>query len=246
MNLENAKRLTKDIVVYENFLTKEECDAIINVLEKQVSLDKLSWTPITFYESYSSVLPQDNDDELFEYGLSATFFSDLLHKMQESVKLVHGDKSIYKIGLHAQKWEPGAYAKEHSDNTNMDGTDSPFERSRFAAFIYLNDDFEGGNLIFNKQNCSISPKTGMLATFAGGFDNTHEVELIKSGIRYTIGSFWDNKDESEYSDELKDLWAAEMKSIREDQEKIKSEWQDSLKEGYKIDENGNKYKWEGK
>ena len=126
----------------------------------------------------------------------------------------------------------------------MQGNTGPFERSRYAAFLYLNDEFEGGHLIFNKQNHTLVPETGCLAAFAGGFDNTHEVTMITSGIRYTLGSFWDNRSPESYPQETIDAWDAEMKKIREEQEVIKSEWQDALKEGYKIDLDGNKYKIE--
>lgn len=245
-NMTEYNRLTNDILVYENFLTQEESKAIINVLEAQVSNGKLSWTPITFYESYSSILPQDNDPELEEFGLSPTFFSELQQKIIDSVAEIHGKnpKDIHKIGFHAQKWEPGAYAKEHSDNTDLEGNTGPFERSRYASFLYLNDDFTGGLLKFNKQNKTIVPKTGTLASFAGGFENTHEVTIIESGVRYTLGSFWDDRDESAYGEEKLKAWAEEMKRIREEQEVIKSEWQDILKEGYKIDAQGNRYKIE--
>ena len=77
----NKIRYTEDIVVYENFLTLEESTKVIKVLNKQVESEKLSWTPISFYESYSSVLPQDGDPELEEFGLSSTFFSDLKNKI---------------------------------------------------------------------------------------------------------------------------------------------------------------------
>jgi hypothetical protein len=239
-------RLTKDILVFENFLTKEECLAIINVLEEQVVNEKLSWTPITFYESYSSVLPQDNDKELEKFNLPANFFSTLQKRISDAVAEVHEKDpgQIHKIGFHAQKWEPGAYAKEHSDNTDEEGNYGPFERSRYAAFLYLNDDFDGGLLKFNKQNEILTPKVGTLAAFAGGFENTHEVTMITKGIRYTLGSFWDDRDESAYPQELRDSWADEMKKIREEQEVIKSAWQDVLKKGYKIDPDGNKYKLE--
>lgn len=242
------KRLTKDILVYENFITEEEAKAVIDVLEAQVKNGKLSWTPITFYESYSSILPKDNDEELAEFGLSATFFSDLQTKIIASVAEVHGKKpeEIFKIGFHAQKWEPGSYAREHSDNTDLDGNTGPFERSRYASFLYLNDDFTGGLLKFNKQDQVLAPKTGTIASFAGGFENTHEVTLIESGIRYTLGSFWDDRDESAYGQEKIDEWAEQMKQIREQQEVVKSGWQDALKEGYKLDSDGNKYKIEEK
>ena len=66
MNLNNKKRITKDIVVYENFISKEECQKMINALDSQAENKKISWMPISFYESYSSVLPQDNDQEIID------------------------------------------------------------------------------------------------------------------------------------------------------------------------------------
>jgi len=206
-------RKTKDIIVFENFITPEESAAAIKVLDKQMEDGKLSWTPISFYESYSSNLPLDNDPDLEEFG-------------------------------HTQKWEPGAYATPHSDNTDIDGNPSPFERSRYAAFLYLNDDFEGGVLRFVKQKLEIEPKVGMLAAFAGGFENIHEVTLITKGVRYTIGSFWDDREESDYPEELRKQWEEEMKKIREQQAVEKSEWQELIKDGYKIAQDGTKYKIE--
>jgi hypothetical protein len=70
----------------------------------------------------------------------------------------------------------------------------------------------------------------------------HEVTLITSGVRYTIGSFWDDREESAYSQELRDEWAAEMKETRAKQEIERAEWQELLKEGWKLDAEGNKYK----
>lgn len=237
-------RYTDDIVVYENFISEKECDAIIKVLEKQEKNGALTWMPISFYESYSSNLPQDNSKELEEFGLTATFFSDMEKRFMSAVASVHNIdiNKVSKIGYHTQKWEPGAYARPHSDNTDINGNASPFERSRYAAFLYLNDDFKGGILKFNKQNIELKPKIGLLTAFAGGFNNIHEVSLIESGVRYTIGSFWDDREESDYSLELRQQWEKEMKEIREKQEIEKKEWQSLLKNGYKISKDGKKYR----
>ena len=164
----------------------------------------------------------------------------------DAVASVHDldSKIISQIGYHTQKWEPGAYARIHSDNTDEKGNSGAFTRSRYAAFLYLNDNFEGGLLQFPDQQVSIKPKVGMLAAFDGGFNNMHEVTMITSGVRYTIGSFWDDREEDAYPQELRDAWAEEMKKIREGQEIERAEWQDLLKEGYKIDKDGNKYKIE--
>lgn len=246
MNLNNRKEITKDIIVYENFLSPEESKNLIKVLDRQVENGKISWMPISFYESYSSTLPQDGDIELEHYNLPTTFISDVKLKMIEavaSIKKINPSK-IVEIGYHTQKWEPGAFARKHSDNTDEHGNPSPFERSKYAAFIYLNDNFEGGLLKFPDQNIEISPKVGLLAVFDGGYNNMHEVSLITKGVRYTIGSFWDDKEDSEYPQEIRDSWAEEMKKIRELQKVEKEKWQDLLKDGYKIDFEGNTYKSE--
>jgi hypothetical protein len=244
MNLNNKKRITKDIVVYENFIDEETCQRMIKALDDQADNGKISWMPISFYESYSSVLPQDNDQELIDAGLSPTIFSDIEKTMPEAIASVHDldPKIISKIGYHTQKWEPGAYARIHSDNTDAEGKSGAFTRSRYAGFLYLNDNFEGGLLRFPGQDLEIQPKVGMLAVFDGGFNNMHEVSLIESGVRYTIGSFWDDREESAYSQELRDEWAAEMKETRAKQEIERAEWQELLKEGWKLDAEGNKYK----
>jgi len=245
MNLENKNRLTKDIIIYENFIDVETSGKLITVLDKHVEAGKMTWTPISFYESYSSVLPQDNDDVVIEEGLAPTIFSDIKQGIINAIASVHDlDPSIIcQIGYHTQKWEPGAYARKHSDNTDEKGVSGAFTRSRYAAFLYLNDDFEGGLLKFPDQKLSIKPKIGMLAAFDGGFNNMHEVSLIEKGVRYTIGSFWDDREEDAYPQELRDAWAKEMEQIRSKQAKEKAEWQDLLKEGYKLDQDGNKYKF---
>lgn len=246
VNLNNKNRLTEDIVVYENFITAEESAKIINILDKVSANGTISWMPISFYESYSSVLPQDGDPEIAAEGLPDNIFSEIKNGFIKAVASVHeiDPDTVVEIGYHTQKWEPGAYARIHSDNTDEHGNSGPFARSRYAAFLYLNDDFDGGLLKFPKQNIEIAPKVGMLAAFDGGFNNMHEVTLIESGIRYTIGSFWDDREESAYPQEVRDAWAEEMKQIREKQEVERKEWQDLLKDGYKLDMDGNKYKIE--
>jgi hypothetical protein len=243
-NLTNKNRLTKDIVVYEEFLTPEESSKIIEILDKAADNATLTWMPISFYESYSSTLPQEGDPGIKESGLPSDIFSQIKAKIVEAVASVHDldPSTIVEIGYHTQKWEPGAYARLHSDNTDDKGKSGAFTRSRYAAFLYLNDNFEGGLLKFPGQDIELAPKVGMLAAFDGGFENMHEVSLIESGVRYTIGSFWDDREEDAYPKELRDAWAEEMKKTREAQEVERKEWQDLLKDGYKLDIDGKPYK----
>jgi hypothetical protein len=244
MNLENKIRLTKDIVLYENFLSPEVSAKLVKVLDKHAELGLINWMPISFYESYSSVLPLDGDEHVIAEELNPNIFSEIKNGIIDAVASVHDidPKIVSQIGYHTQKWEPGAYARLHSDNTDAEGKSGAFTRSRYAGFLYLNDDFKGGLLKFPNQNIEIKPEVGMLAVFDGGFNNMHEVSLIENGVRYTIGSFWDDREESDYPQELRDAWAAEMKETRAKQEIERKEWQELLKQGWKLDIDGNKYK----
>jgi hypothetical protein len=246
MNLENKSRITKDIVIYEDFISPEVAEKLVKVLDKHAEVGTITWMPISFYESYSSVLPQDDDEHVISEGLPSDIFSQMKQGIIEAVASVHDldPKVICQIGYHTQKWEPGAYARKHSDNTDEHGKSGAFTRSRYAAFLYLNDNFEGGFLQFPDQDISIKPKVGMLAAFDGGFNNMHEVTVITKGVRYTIGSFWDDREEDAYPQEVRDAWAEEMKQTRAQQEVERAEWQELLKQGWKLDANGNKYRAE--
>jgi hypothetical protein len=220
-NLENQNRVKEDIVFFENFLSPEDCERVIKYWEHSVEKGTLPWAPISFYDSFASNLPDDEDKEKF--GLSSDFFTTLQDKIQEATEICRGDK-LRLVSYHAQKWVEGAYAGYHSDNTPIDSPEyNSFERSKWAAFLYLNDDFEGGVLNFRDHDISLQPKTGMLAAFAGGHHNIHEVQMITKGTRLTIGSFWDNE-EATYTEEKQAFWETDIAEQRKRQAEDAEQW----------------------
>jgi hypothetical protein len=139
-----------DIVQYDNFLTPDECKAIIDVLAIKMQKDQLRWMPISFYESYSSGTPELNDPDTIASGLPGDFFQDLRQRVINATADMSGKspEQMSQISWHSQRWAPGAFANMHSDNTSNDGVSGAFTRSRYATFLYLNDDFEDGVLNF--------------------------------------------------------------------------------------------------
>jgi hypothetical protein len=231
-----------DIIQYDNFLTPKECKAIIDILAIKMDKEQLKWMPISFYESYSSGTPELNDPDVIAAGLPGDFFQNLRQRVIDVTADMAGKKSeqMSQISWHSQRWAPGAFANMHSDNTSNDGVSGAFTRSRYATFIYLNDDFEDGILNF-KHGLTIVPKTGTLVTFAGGFDNMHEVTTVKKSIRYTLGSFWDDREESDYPQEVRDAWAEELKQVRAIQADEAVEWEDYRNKGLRVTPQGMTY-----
>ena len=231
-----------DIFEYENFLTPEECKAIIDVLAIKMEKDQLRWMPISFYESYSSGTPELNDPDTIAAGLPGDFFNVLEQRVIDVTAEMAGKdpKQMSKISWHSQRWAPGAFANMHSDNTSSDGVSGAFTRSRYATFLYLNDDFEDGVLNF-KHGLTMVPKTGTLVTFAGGVHNMHEVTTVKKSIRYTLGSFWDDREESDYPQEVRDAWAEELAAVRAIQKEEAAEWEGYRNQGVRITPQGITY-----
>ncbi len=74
-------------------------------------------------------------------------------------------------------WTEGTNQKEHTDNGND-----------FTAIIYLNDDYEGGELNFPSLELSIKPIKGSLIIWPGNL--THSISTVSSGTRYTMPIFF--------------------------------------------------------
>lgn len=206
------------IVEIPNFIESEEAQRLIDFLE-----DRAQWGHMPFYGSLGQNL-RDHDHLLAKHGLSDTYFSELMDRLREKVELGF-DRKVKNRIMNAQKWREGAYAVVHSDNSDYEGVSNPFEEDKFAGVLYLNDDYEGGELYFPGHKLAIKPKAYSFFFFPGGVENLHGVNKIESGVRHTIMSFWDFA-EAEYSQEKRDRWAAEIKSWIEQAEKVTDKYVD--------------------
>lgn len=218
----------EDVFHVSDIVTEEEAKKIINYLEFLADSNILKWNQISFYDSYAMGF-WDSDPSLAMFDLPHDYFSHLKARIKNASEKALG-KELSEVSYHAQKWIEGAFASFHSDNSDEDGNPTAFERSKYAAFLYLNEEFTGGVLNFKNYDISIKPEIGMLTVFAGGHGNEHEVTQIQSGTRYTVGSFWDNAD-AVYTDEQRQKWADELAQVRSQQEEDYKVWAEEKEKG---------------
>lgn len=216
--------IKEDVVFYNNFLTQEECETLVKVFEDP----EQPWSMSAFFESYGmSIMPED--PILERYGLPKDYFGKLATKLHKVVEDAH-QRPVKSVSSHAQKWQVGAFAPFHSDNTDMEGNPSAWEKSKLVCLLYINDDYEGGELDFRDHDISIKPVAGQLITFPGGFNNIHQVLPVKGSTRHTIGAFWDYA-ESVYSEERMKEWEEEIQKVREEQKVMQDEWKEMVAKG---------------
>jgi hypothetical protein len=210
-----------EFFLVKNFLDESTCNAVIKYFDYLVDNKVLKWNDISFYGSQAMGY-WPSDDRLKLFGLEPDFFQQLKLKMQKATEELLGF-DLTEVSYHAQRWTDGAFADYHSDNSDEHGNPTAFQRSKYAVFIYLNDDFSGGHLKFKDSDIDIKPEVGLMAAFAGGHTREHMVTTVKGGIRYTIGSFWDDAS-CTYTDEQRQAWEDELKVVRAEQEELYKKW----------------------
>ena len=90
------------------------------------------------------------------------------------------------------RYREGGYYLKHADSENMDlktNTWSKVIDRDLSLVIYLNDDFEGGELSFYKFNYQIRPRAGAAVLFPSDHRYLHQAETVKKGVRYAIVSW---------------------------------------------------------
>jgi hypothetical protein len=101
------------------------------------------------------------------------------------------DRPLYNDIFQLVQWPVGQFMRPHADRANPDGRPHGMPYRHFAGILYLNDDYEGGELYFTAQDIVLKPRRGMFVGFTGGFHHEHAVTRVESGaVRMTMPSFY--------------------------------------------------------
>lgn len=147
-------------MIIKNFLTEEECDELL--LEAKTS---------------SNWKPQNPDTEIFILKSNNHKILIDIHKRVAALF----DKNLHtQIIRMIHKTDKDSFWERHSDNSG--GNDI-----KYGVVLYLNDNFEGGELYYPNLDLIVRPEKGMLVYHPG--NQEHEVLKVISGDRYTLTSF---------------------------------------------------------
>lgn len=82
------------------------------------------------------------------------------------------------------RYEPGNMFHNHID-------DHPRFPRVVSVSLFLNDNYEGGDLEFKEFGLKIAPKAGDMVVFCSGFPYMHQVTPVTRGIRYAVVKWYD-------------------------------------------------------
>jgi len=180
------------VAVYENAWDKgnETVSDILKITE-DVSLN------VKFFPSQTSADPADTHEQSIRtsHGLSISGSASV----SETMKLIndkcydlissalHNYMAMFKIEQEIKNAEPYGllrYSGGEQYGFHYDGgTDS---KRSISVLIYLNDNYEGGEIEFPNFNLKIKPKAGTLILFPSNYAYGHTAHPVTSGTKYVI------------------------------------------------------------
>lgn len=190
----------EDIIVVHNFITEEENQMLLDY-EKYLDENGLwdvgdkkgdpngQWTN-RFLGTFSLRMAEKGfgkPKDLQIYNLLVDIRNRIAKQIVESYNL---DFPVYPDSLNLIKWPHGYIQPAHSDFENYGGEPHVYNWREIGCVLYLNDNFNGGEIHFPQHGVQIPVKPGMLAFFPGDVHHSHGVNRVLNGTRYTVSSFW--------------------------------------------------------
>ena len=198
--LPNFEYLYPGIIVYRNVFTKEL--DLTNRLE-EILADKNSdnqWKEAmtgyaqldkSYRDCHDFKIKKNTDDPT---GKTKSTLS--LEKIWEDAKEVQIKPVEHYRGLFGlaplKYWEAFNFIKSGKNQHFSIHSDHGYSYiCTLSSVGYLNDDYEGGELFFDKLNLKIKPKAGDLYLFPSSYIYSHAAMPVTSGIKYSVVTMLD-------------------------------------------------------
>jgi hypothetical protein len=171
----NVEELSDNIFYIKNFLSNDDINLFIKKIEK---LPEIDWSILNdhHHESFHNKFYDHNDNEI----------NKAIRNKINKVPFNLSEMSINGFNRVLRQL-PGNHMEAHVDEIN----DQPNGAIReYAAVLYLNDNYSGGELSYVNLNISIKPEAGSLMLFKTGPKYLHEVKTVLGNTpRYCLPAF---------------------------------------------------------
>ena len=185
------RALPHGIVVEESFLSAEECGEILAVANERTTnrlelVDREKTTRDELVRTY--------DDKRITERVDMSGHQHLLddpikRAIATRVEPTMDCKVEWMEEPHILKYEPGSFYATHADSENLNPDSNLWEKildRDVSMLLYLDDDYEGGELEFPNFNFKMRPRAGMLVYFPSDSRYRHSALAVTSGTRHAI------------------------------------------------------------
>lgn len=192
-----TERVHGEILLVNNFISNDELSIMLSIIKNtpekvwfkayreslaRFCLEKFGRDDVENLVAEGKYeITKDWDDKNLDIG-SNQISSKLQARIHELIAINHKDLELTGFAT-LQRMQEGVQLKSHTDQH----TDPSI---KYAAILYLNDDYADGTLFFKNKNLDVRPKPGELLVFPGNEEYEHGVRHVGPGpIRYVLVGF---------------------------------------------------------
>jgi predicted 2-oxoglutarate/Fe(II)-dependent dioxygenase YbiX len=182
------------VVVKENYLSRDQCRKLLDIIEKQGS----GWLKVmdlekTTRETTVNKVDENRVTELVDMEEHQGMLNDLVANLIiEEIEPGTGTRIEWFEEPQILKYKPGGFYASHADSESYDNQLDAWVKvldRDWSLLLYLNDEYEGGEIRFNKFNFEVKPKAGTLIYFPADGRYMHTALPVTSGVRYALVSW---------------------------------------------------------
>ena len=182
--------------IYQNTFSLEDANRYINILESNLSgSKKYNWNE-AMVTNANTPIKRARDCLDFKYkpenlgprDESNSELLDLHQEIYEKLKFCVDDYALY-WGINVVYYEAFNFVKYDSEGKhfNIHADHGPAYNCTVSAVIYINEDYEGGEIEFPRLNGYVhKPKVGDIAIFPSNYIYEHASLPMKSGVKYCV------------------------------------------------------------
>jgi len=190
--------------IYHNAISKENCDKYINILENKLNgQTQYTWNEAQVTNSEKPIKFARNCSD-FKYNIES-----LGPKNKDNIEFIDMYQEIYNIlksciddytsywGINVTYYEAFNFVKYEGSGQQfrIHADQGPVYNCTVSAVIYLNDNYEGGELYFPRLDKLVyKPSFGDIAIFPSNYIYEHASLDIISGTKYCVAVMTDLND----------------------------------------------------
>jgi hypothetical protein len=192
----SVENLGLGLHVYHDTFSLEDANRYIGVLESNLSHGgKYKWSEAQVTNSTTPIkkardcvdfkYKQENLGPKDEHNAELI---DLHEEIYQKLKMCIDDYAQY-WGINVVYYEAFNFVKYEGEGThfNIHADHGPAYNCTVSAVIYINDDYEGGDLKFPRlDNLVYKPRVGDIAVFPSNYIYEHASLPMKSGTKYCV------------------------------------------------------------
>jgi len=182
------------VVVVDDFLSPQECTDLVNMLEDLPS-DRLKVIDLdnTNTAATARTYSDNRVTDLVDVGILQKRLDGLvLRAIAERIEPESGEKIEWFEEPQVLKYSSGGFYGAHADSEFFDKNTQLWTKCMdrdWSLLLYLNDEFQGGEILFNKFHFKLKPHAGMLVYFPSDGRYMHTANSVTSGTRYALVSW---------------------------------------------------------